>query len=112
MPLPNVSVTLFEATAGQPTVLGKATTNVSGQFIIASPTETSSSIFFVSAHIEARVAFVAVLGPKLPSSVTVNELTTVAAGYSLAPVLRDWRDIRPCHSFGLGISLSASTMTS
>ncbi len=83
-PLPNVSVTLFEATAGQPTVLGKATTNVSGQFIIASPTDTSSSIFFVSADVGALVAFVAVLGPKLPSSVTVNELTTVAAGYSLA----------------------------
>ena len=57
-PLPNVNVTLFEATTGQPTVFGKATTNASGQFVIASPTDTSASIFFVSADIDERVEFV------------------------------------------------------
>src|ERR1700732_505536 len=60
-PLPNVNVTLFEATKGLPTVLGRATTNASGQFVIPSPTDTSASIFFVSADIDARIEFVTVL---------------------------------------------------
>jgi hypothetical protein len=34
------------------------------------------------------VQFVAVLGPSLPSSVTMNELTTVAASYSMAQFYR------------------------
>src|SRR5215831_5143315 len=48
-PLPHVHVTLFEATSTQPTVLGEATTDVSGQFSITSQNNTSSSIFYVSA---------------------------------------------------------------
>src|SRR5262245_49748286 len=79
-PLPHVNVTLFEATAARPTVLGSATTNASGHFTINSPHDTSSSIFYVSADIGAGVEFVAVLGPDLPAAVTINELTTVAAG--------------------------------
>lgn len=83
-PLANVTVTLFEASGDRPTVLGQATTNPSGQFVISSPKEASSSIFFVSARIGPAVEFVTVLGPNLPSSATINELTTVAASYSLA----------------------------
>jgi hypothetical protein len=101
-PLPNVNVTLFEATTGQPTVLGKATTNASGQLEIASPSDTSASIFFVSADIDTRVEFVTVLGPKLPSATTVNELTTVAAGYSLAQFYET--GVISGNSFGLRIA--------
>jgi hypothetical protein len=83
-PLANVGVTLFEATSARPTVLGEARTNGSGQFVIASPKNTSSSVFYVSANIGRGVKFVTVLGPKLPASATINELTTVAASYSMA----------------------------
>ena len=83
-PLPHIHVTLFEATSTQPTVLGEATTNASGQFSITSQNNTSSSIFYVSADIGGGVEFVAVLGPNLPATVTINELTTVAASYSMA----------------------------
>ena len=83
-PLANVRVTLFEASLGRPAALGQAVTNASGQFVISPPKEASSSIFFLSADIAAGVEFVAVLGSSLASSVTVNELTTVAASYSLA----------------------------
>jgi DNA-binding beta-propeller fold protein YncE len=37
LPLPNVSVTLFEATNAQPVVLGQATTDAAGRFVIKSP---------------------------------------------------------------------------
>src|SRR5712671_2719523 len=50
-PLPNVHVSLFEATTGQPTVLGQATTDASGRFSIRYTRSTSQSIFFVEADI-------------------------------------------------------------
>ena len=78
-PLAHVDVTLFEATTAQPTVLGQATTDASGQFSITSPKNMSSSIFYVSADVGKDVEFVTVLGPNLPATVTINELTTVAA---------------------------------
>jgi hypothetical protein len=101
-PLPDVNVTLFEATAARPTVLGSATTNASGQFTINSPNNTSSSIFYVSADIGAGVEFVAVLGPNLPAAVTINELTTVAAGYSMAQFYKT--GVISGNSFGLQIA--------
>jgi streptogramin lyase len=87
-PLPNVNVTLFEATLGQPTALGHATTDVAGRFAIPYRKNNSSSIFFLKADIGEGVEFVNVLGPNLPGSVTINELTTVAASYSMAQFLR------------------------
>ena len=101
-PLANVTVTLFEATAAQPTVLGQATTGASGQFVITAPKTTSSSIFYVSAHLSAGVEFVAILGPNLPSSTTINELTTVAAGYSMAQFYKS--GVISGNSFGLQIA--------
>jgi hypothetical protein len=56
-PLAHVQVTLFEATTGQPTVIGRATTDASGHFSIQSPNNTSSSIFYVSADVGERVEF-------------------------------------------------------
>jgi len=100
-PLPHVDVTLFEATAARPTVLGSATTDASGHFTINSPHDTSSSIFYVSADIGAGVEFVAVLGPDLPAAVTINELTTVAAGYSMAQFYKT--GVISGNSFGLQI---------
>ncbi len=87
-PLPNVNVTLFEATLGQPTALGHATTDAAGRFAIPYKKKSSSSIFFVRADVGEGVEFITVLGPNLPASVTINELTTVAASYSMAQFYR------------------------
>lgn len=83
-PLDNIPVTLEEATGTQPVVLGRATTDARGRFTIQSPLNNSSSIFFLVADVNEQVEFVTVLGAQLPSQATVNELTTVAASYSLA----------------------------
>ena len=83
-------------------MLGEATTDTSGQFTITSPKNTSSSIFYVSADIGGGVEFVAVLGPNLPASVTVNELTTVAASYSMAQFLKT--GVISGNAFGLQIA--------
>jgi hypothetical protein len=101
-PLPNVNVTLFEATLGQPTALGHATTDAAGRFAIPYKKNTSSRIFFVKADVSEGVEFVTVLGPNLPTSVTINELTTVAASYSMAQFLRT--GVISGNSFGLQIA--------
>jgi hypothetical protein len=101
-PLAHVHVTLFEATTGQPTVIGQATTDASGHFSIQSPNNTSSSIFYVSADAGERVEFLTVLGTRLPATVTINELTTVAASYSMAQFYKT--DVISGNSFGLQIA--------
>src|SRR3954469_18589878 len=100
--LRNVQVSLFEATTGQPTMLGQATTDTSGRFSIRYTRSTSHSIFFVQANVNERVKFVTVLGPSLPSSVTINELATVAASYSMAQFYRT--GVISGNSFGLQIA--------
>jgi hypothetical protein len=101
-PLPDVQVTLFEATLGQPTALGAATTDADGRFAIPYRKKTSSSIFYISADIGEGVEFVTVLGPNMPDSATINELTTVAASYSMAQFLRT--GVISGNSFGLQIA--------
>jgi len=81
-PLPDVHVTLFEATPALPTTLGEATTDASGRFTISYRKASSTSIFFVKADVGEGVEFVTILGSNLPQSATINELTTVAASYS------------------------------
>ena len=101
-PLPHIHVTLFEATSTQPTVLGEATTNASGQFSITSQNNTSSSIFYVSADVGRGVEFLSILGTNLPATVTINELTTVAASYSMAQFYKT--GVISGNSFGLQIA--------
>jgi|SRR6266702_6179649 len=50
-PLPNVQVTLFEATRTLPSALGQTTTDVLGRFTIPYKKSSSSSIFFVKADV-------------------------------------------------------------
>ena len=102
LPLPNVNVTLFEATTAQPVVLGQATTDAAGRFVIKSPKDTSASIFYASADLRRGVEFVTILGPSLPSAITINELTTVAAGYSMAQFYKS--GVISGNSFGLRIA--------
>ncbi|HEY4270966.1 MAG TPA: hypothetical protein VGM65_03100 [Candidatus Udaeobacter sp.] len=101
-PLAHVHVTLFEATTGQPTVIGQATTDESGHFSIPSPNNMSSSIFYVSADVGGRVEFLTILGTRLPATVTINELSTVAASYSMAQFYKT--DVISGNSFGLQIA--------
>jgi streptogramin lyase len=83
-------------------MLGQATTDDSGRFSIRYTRSTSRSIFFVQADVAEGVEFVTILGPNLPASVTLNELTTVAASYSMAQFLRSGEISG--NSFGLQIA--------
>ena len=102
VPLPNVNVTLFEATAGTPKELGQTRSDSFGHFLVTSANDSSASIFFITADVYVGVQFVAVLGPNLPSNVTINELTTVAASYSMVQFYRT--GVISGDSFGLRIA--------
>ncbi len=101
-PLVHVPVRLFEATTAQPTALGQATTDAAGRFAIQVQRNTSSSIFYVSADVGGGVEFLTVLGTRLPATVTINELTTVAASYSMAQFYKT--NVISGNSFGLQIA--------
>ncbi len=87
-PLAEMTVTLYEATAGAPLAIGHSLSDKSGRFTIFTPFKTAASIFFVTADAGNGVVLVAVLGPDLPGKATINELTTVAACYSMAQFYR------------------------
>lgn len=88
-PLAGVTVTLLEATTAAPRALGQATTDEAGRFTIRASQDSSAGILYLSAEIAQDVDLVAVLGPSLPAAATVNELTTVGAGFALAQFVRD-----------------------
>ena len=88
-PLDNVFVTLYVATAGTPAVIGEAKTDAAGNFSVSPSRTTSESIFYAAATFDGGVKLVTVIGPNLPASITINELTTVAAAFSCAQFTQD-----------------------
>jgi hypothetical protein len=83
-PLVDVKVTLYEATTARPRVLDQTTTDPAGRFVLNAPTNESEGVFYLAADVGRGVELVAVLGQRLPPTATINELTTVAAGYAMA----------------------------
>jgi streptogramin lyase len=101
-PLPGVSVTLYQATTALPAVIDQTTADAAGRFELRSANVSTESIFFITAAVGSGMDLMAVLGPILPSTVTVNELTTVAASYSLAQFYRS--GVVAGDSFGLRLA--------
>ncbi len=90
MPLPGAEVSLYEATSAAPRLLGRARTNASGNFSIQSRPGgwRPDGIFYATAGLGNGLQLVSVIGPALLDFITINELTTVAAGYSFAQFTR------------------------
>lgn len=110
-PLPNVSVTMYEATAQDPLPVGTATTDAEGRFELPMESDQSERIFYAVATVEVYIELVAIIGHSLQfdkpawitaspppesgeqlidgsASITINELTTVAAAFSMAQFIQ------------------------
>lgn len=134
-PLDKVSVTVYEATAQDPLPVGTATTREDGRFDLEMKSEKSDRIVYAVATVNPEVQLVTIIGEVLqpadrpawitaspPGSkstaeadehgpndtvyVTINELTTVAAAFSMAQFIQD--GVIGGDAFGLQI---ASLMT-
>lgn len=84
LPLRDVLVTLHEATAGAPNTIGSDTTGPEGRFSFHVPSAGTDSIFYATARAGDGVVLMAVVGPEIRGDVVINELTTVAAAFSMA----------------------------
>jgi streptogramin lyase len=83
-PLAGVPVTLYRATADDPVTIGQAVTDEDGAFSIAVPEGEADTIYYATARYRPGVLLVAVVGPRVTRDITINEMSTVAAAYSMA----------------------------
>lgn len=83
-PISGATVTLYQATNGDPIIRGTAVSGPSGGFSIDSPVTSTGGTFYLRATIDPKNEFIALLGTELPPSAILNELTTVAGAYATA----------------------------
>jgi hypothetical protein len=84
-PLQGVHVTAYEATADAPRVVGSADSDAGGRFTIPISDPAADAIVYLGAAVSPGVQLVTIVGPQIGGgSFTINELTTVAAAYSMA----------------------------
>ncbi|MBS1176850.1 MAG: uncharacterized protein H6R06_1262 [Proteobacteria bacterium] len=86
-PIAGVEVSLLDASDARPSVVGRARSDALGRFTIVAAKERAEGVFYLQARLGADVVLLTVIGPELPATATVNELTSVAASYSMAQFL-------------------------
>ena len=101
-PLGGVIVTLYEATADAPRTVGTAKTGADGKFSLDASRTASDSIFYATATLGGGLQLSTIVGPKIPASITINELTTVAAAFSMAQFTQN--GVIAGNAFGLCIA--------
>lgn len=102
MPLPNVQVRLFDAGLSAP--IDEGVTDANGKFHLQAFHYGASSIYYVTASVSEQVVLMAVIGQALfVDDIVVNELTTVAAVWSLAQFFNEQQAIEG-PQFGLRIA--------
>ena len=114
VPVERASVTLWAATAGAPVQLGEVASGADGRFTVSSAAVSArdASLYLVAEGGRSsadktggdndRMALMTVLGSEPPSSVVINELTTVASVWTHAQFV-DGAAIRG-HALGLRIA--------
>lgn len=88
MRLAGVPVELYQTTEDYPRSLGIGMTDADGRFSIGYAGVTGDGIVYVTAYVNDSVVLMAIVGPEVRGDVVINELTTVAAAFSMAQFAR------------------------
>lgn len=90
-PITDANVTIYRADLTSSTPIGDAVTNSSGQFYIYIPPEklAQASSFYGIARKGNNVKLATIIGDNILPSITINELTTVGAAFSMAQFFHD-----------------------
>lgn len=84
IPLDGATVTLYDATSDTPTVMGTAATDGGGWFSIYNPDPVADTIYYATASLGGGLLLMTIIGPEFTGPIVINELTTVAAAFSMA----------------------------
>ena len=85
------TVSIYKAQLGAPVLLVQVTTDSAGNFTAKVPISndgTSPNLYYASATKSPGIELLAILGSAPLSSVKINELTTVAAGYAFSQFIQ------------------------
>lgn len=113
LPIAGARVALYAATEGTPEELGVTTTDGAGSFSLqVSAASSGGSIYYAMASFPADVILFTVIGTGLPGSITINELTTVAAAFSMAQFVTDATTIAgPASALRVAAGMSANLVS-
>jgi len=84
IPRPYVTVTIYEVSGEGPRDRGSARADADGRFTVDVSIDSTPSILYANSYVETGVQLMTVIGPEIRPSIVINELTTVAAGFSMA----------------------------
>ena len=116
-PIANSTVTLWEASAGPPKQLSQAKTDGDGRFEVRSPQSGSDTgMYLIATGGEPKsgggdnpaIVLLTVLGNKAPSTVTINEMTTVASVWTNNQFLNG----NTLQGHALGLKIAAGNVAS
>jgi hypothetical protein len=88
VPLKGVAVTVYQTTAAEPASVGTATTADDGTFSVGIGDPGADTVLYAVARVSASVSLVTVIGPQVAGPIVINELTSVAAAFSMAQFAR------------------------
>lgn len=89
LPLEGASIIVCEATEKVSFIVGTGKTNSEGRFSIEVSRSALKAVYYVLVDMDDGVQLACILGKGIPGSVTINELTTVAAAYCMAQFMRN-----------------------
>lgn len=91
IPLVNANVTIYSVSSTSAIPIGSGTTNSSGQFYIYVPPEQRSKAksFYAIARLGNNTKLATIIGGTLLPVITINELTTVGAAFSMAQFFKN-----------------------
>lgn len=87
VPVSGATVSLYRARTGAPELLAQSVTDSNGRFVATLMNGNGDDVFYALARKAGAVELAAVIGPAIPSTLVINELTTVATAYAMAQFL-------------------------